>query len=598
MIPQTVLDKDIATILNSTKCFYGSYAELHQYDYKGSQSKMDEFLAIAKQHFGKSTEVDLLKAKVIFPNLDGGYDFNFGNATLAGGVTYSERDWHTLFYFDARDFNDYCVVYHELAHAMQIEMRLFNHQIVNDVFNNNLSREDYDKISGKKKYRLQYLKYLTETHADVFGEACVLLRAKNFVERIDFSRRLKARIGNMFINGINDDSRSYPSSRFYTDFRAKLQIIKEVNRWYRSGEIADFIDKNGNINFEKLAIRTKEIVLKYTNSPKTFYDLLMKDSYKKTDVWKAKFFAALNPNWLNYKEVRHIKQTCKKHQRINDNLFNIQFNPLKETDENAAILNTVCALDHAYTKFIRATSELSVDLKKFKYFNSENAVEYGRIPDSVHRLFIGRFFQDYPEEMGNKIFNEYQRGVNYALFDSHADKDTVAKISVAMREDIAARAAIWKMYRKRQENPWAKVSPKDFMQEFPVMSHKYQQKKELGTFIQLKNIIFEGTEDLSATEMYAIRKKVIDFAEQCPKEMENIDVRDIYAAYQGSDIEETIKSKARHIASFVHSVYYLDKKTFNNVMKKYASSLRKINDQTIGKTHVSATKTKNNGKGR
>ncbi len=597
MIPQKVIDKDIATILNSTKCFYGSYAELHQYDYKGSQSKMDEFLAIAKQHFGKSTEVDLLKAKVIFPNIDGGYDFNFRNASFTGGITYSNRNWHTLFYFDVRDFIDYCVIYHELAHVMQHEIKLFNHQNVNDIFDN-LPREDYDKISGKKKYKLQYLKYLTETHADVFSEACVLMRAKNFAERIDFSRRLKARIGNMFIDGINDDSRSYPSSRFYTDFRARLQIIKEVNRWYRNGEIAHFMDKKGNINFEKLAIKTKEIVLKYTNSPKTFYDLLVKDSYKRTDVWRAKFFKALNPNWLNYKEVSHIKQTYKKHKRIDDNLFNIQFNPLKETDENAAILNTVCALDHAYTKFIRSTTEYSLELGKFKYFNSENAIEYGRVPDSIHRLFIDRFFQNYPEEMGNKIFNEYQREVNYALFDSHADKDTVAKISVAMREDIAARAAIWKMYRKRQVNPWEKVSPRDFAQEIPAVSHKYQQKQELETFKQLKTIIFEETEDLSTTEMYAIRKKVIDFAEQCPKEMENIDVRDICNAAQNQDIEDIIKSKARHIASFVHSVYYLDKKTFNNVMKKYASSLRKINDQTSGKAHISAPKTKNNGKGR
>ena len=596
MINKSLVCRDIEAVLNSTKCFYGSYAELHRYDYKGSQTKMDEFISIAKLRFGENTEKALLRDKVILPNIDGGYDFNFVNVSDAGGITYSNKDWHAVLYYDVQDFYDRYTVYHELAHVIQESKRLFNPKIVNDIFQNNFSNYDYEKISGKKKYKLQYLKYLKETHAEVFAAACLLLRAKNFPERINLSRRIKARIGKMFLNGFDDGYNTYTSRKFYTDFNSKLRVVKDVNRWYRNGEVANFIDKQGNIDFENLALKVQDIVLKNIDSPKEFYDLLYHNSFKQGTFYKAKLFKMLDPKWLRLREVENLRISFRKHQRISDNLLSMKFQSLPETDEDAAIVNTVCRLDRAYTKIIRGCTEYSVDVEKFKYFNSENAVNYGRVPDSIQRVFLSRFFQDYDQDEGEKIFGEYQREVNNAIFDSHADAEITAKIAAAMRDDPNVRSAVWNMYRQRQQNPNAKISPKDFAYDFPVVSHKQQQKKELAIFNRLKYIFFKKADDFSDVEVHAIRKKIINLAECSPEKMENIDVTDIYQTTQDDEKKQMIKLLARHISSSVHALYYIDKDAFNNVMIKYAATLRKLNDKTIGDSHFYATKTKNNSK--
>ncbi len=595
MLNKSVLYRDINSILNSTKCFHGSYAELHSYDCKGSQNKMEEFISLAKEHFGKDVIKYLLRDKVIFPNIDGGYDFNFGNAAFTGGIAYSNNKWHTVFYYDTKSWDDCYTIYHELAHVIQEDERLFDSETINNIFHKSYFERNFTDISKKKRYKRQYTHFLKETHAEVFAAACMLLRADNFIETVNYSRRIKARIGKSFLGGLANDKITYPSEKFYMDFDARLKIVKEANRWRINGKSADLIDKHGNINFYNLAEKAKEIVLNYTYSPEQFYAILNDNYDISLKFLKAKLFAALNPNWMNSGEKNEISRQLKRHKKINDDLWGRKFVLLPESDDEAAILNTVCQLDRAYNKLLYCSRKYSAEVSEYKNFNLEFCVNYGRVPDSVPVMYIDKFFQNDNKNEGRNIVANYQREVNNILFDSHADKNIVAKLVVQMRNEPSVRTVIWNMYRERQKDYNAKIKPQNFAADVPAISHKKQQKLELVAFDYLKNMIFKNFDNLSEEKAYAIRDKIIDLAATDPKKLENIDVSDLYRPYDSMSVKKEVKSCARYVASFVHIAYYIDEQTFTNVMKKYHSTFKKFNAQNKDNLPLCAIKTKNNG---
>ncbi len=592
MVAKSLLYKDINSILNSTKCFYGSYAELHNYDRNGSQNKMEDFINIAKKCLGKDAEKSLLRDKVIFPNIDGGYDFNFRNAAYTGGIAYNNNGWHAVFYYDMKSWTDCYTIYHELAHVIQEDSGLFDNKTLTSIFNESY----FNNALGKRKYKKQYTHLLKETHAEVFAEACMLLRAKNFMERVDSSRRIKARIGKSFLDGLDDERSTYPSNRFYTDLDARLRMIKEANRWYINGEIDNFIDKNGNINFEYLAEKTKEIVLKYTYSPNKFYGILQNYGVDEKKIIKAKLLSALEPGWLDYSRRSKLGEELRHHKKINEDLWNKKFYPLPEKDDESAILNTVCRLDRAYSKFMIFSREYSADVVEYKIFNPEFAVAYGRLPDSLSYMYLDKYFQDNDQENGKIIYGNYRAEVNNALFDSHADKEIVKKIVATMRNEPSVRTAIWNMYRERQKNPNAKIELKNFITSEPELSHKKQQRLELRTFDYIKKNLFKQIDYLPEEKVNKIRKKIIYLASNNPEKLENIAVKEFYGPVYDENERGKIKFCARSIASFVHLAYYIDKKTFCNVMKKYTSSLQKFNGEPAVRESFFTKRTKNNSK--
>ena len=594
MIEKSLLYKDMTSILNSTKCFFGSYAELHKYDQNGSQNRMEDFINIAKECLGKDAEKSLLRDGVIFPNVDGGYDFNFRNAAYTGGIAYSNNGWHAVFYYDMKSWTDCYTIYHELAHVIQMNSRLFDNKAITNIFNKLYFKNDDTNALGKRKYKKQYTHFLKETHAEVFAEACMLLRAKNFMQRVDFSRRIKARIGKSFLDGLYDDRSTYPSNKFYMDIGARLRMIKEANRWYTSGEIDNFIDKDGNINFEGLAEKTKEIVLKYTYSPNKFYGILQNYGVDEKKIIKAKFLSALDPRWLDYSRRAKLREELKQHKKINKDLWNKKFYPLLEKDDESAILNTVCRLDRAYNKFMYLSREYSADVAEYRSFNPEFAVAYDRLPDSLCYMYLDKYFQDNDQENGKIIYGNYRAEVNNALFDSHADKEIVKKIVATMRNEPSVRTAIWNMYRERQKNPNAKIELKGFITSEPEVSHKKQQRLELRTFDYIKKNLFKQIDYLPEEKVNKIRKKIIYLASNNPEKLENIAVKEFYGPVYDENEREKIKFCARSIASFVHLAYYIDKKTFCNVMKKYTSSLQKFNGETAVRESFFTRRIKNN----
>jgi len=398
---------DLRQVCEDTYAQYLCYDDIHTTDEKKDVEKYLQALKKAGYSLRQS-----LKNGIISPEYGGGLKINHFGEREEAGYTLSAKNGRSLVVVSGFD-TDYerNTVYHECAHLYQQKLNLFDLQ------------KDED-----------YRKYLREVHANTFASMVMLLKSKTVLE---YKKQQLCRIA----TGVNTFNRSSQKHFYYLSLPLELELIKDVRRKGRKNVLKSF-SKNGRLNFEKMACYTADLVEKYAYSKRQWYKILQNQSVWKYDRLKrkAKAWRILGKKYVAYdtkkyaaKQERHAFIDQQRWARVKQKLKNIP-----QIDEEACILNAVCAIDVWQTKLAQT----------YAYYEDLNSVVKNQ---TVY------FEQKYKDESKKSILQT--RDVIRDLYYQFAGKPLFEKLFTKI-QNIDQRDEVWAKKFEKERKVHAQLSQK------------------------------------------------------------------------------------------------------------------------------------------
>lgn len=398
---------DLQQICEDTYAQYLCYDDIHTTDEKKDVEKYLQALKKAGYSLRQS-----LKNGIISPEYGGGLKINHFGEREEAGYTLSAKNGRSLVVVSGFD-TDYerNTVYHECAHLYQQKLNLFALQ------------KDED-----------YRKYLQEVHANTFASMVMLLRSKTVLE---YKKQQLCRIA----TGINTFNRTNQKHFYYLSLPLELELIKDVRRKGRKNVLKSF-SKNGRLDFEKMACYTADLVEKYAYSKQQWRKILQNQSVWKYDRLKrkAKAWRVLGKKYVAYdtkkyalKQERHTLIDQQRWARVKEKLKNIP-----QIDEEARILNAVCAIDVWQTKLAQA----------YAYYEDLNSVVKNQ---TVY------FEQKFKADSKKNIL--HTRDVIRDLYYQFEGRPLFEKL-FAQIQDIHQRDEVWAKKFQKEKQVYAKLSQK------------------------------------------------------------------------------------------------------------------------------------------
>ena len=505
MVAKKEVYRDLDDICRLTNSWYGNYNELCQYDENGMPLKMAQFLQQAEERLGAEYKIHLLNAGIIVMAPGGGYDFNFGISTCAGGGdTYAEvgkRGNGSFFmFFGDKNDTDKHNMYHEAAHTLQQEFNYFNCDKLTKVYN--FCSKGMPHIAKKDRLpRLfadaySYTRYLHEVHAEAFAAACMILHADNEKEFARQCRKELAGSGYLSYSGLKDKNVTYPSNKYYFSFTVQKALIAQLRDEYRCGETGKYFDGNGRINFRFLAEELEKLVLEYGLSPRTFLHLLQ-------NQWRAKHYD-FEESWQHVVPVLPFwKKVCRSYYRDtrqSDNLALKQYikwqkrtipsyQKLPEVDTDICLLNTVCAVNEAYLKLDSGLKSIAVFAEDYAELDPQLAVRHCGFPAAVQDAAFLKLCDEMPDEcvFVAKLLKKYRQRINAVDF-SRVDTETVCTI-LAKMQSPSGHEKVWELARRKADEPWLDIHLQAFGRQ-PDKKKKDRRHQSYALFFKLRHYLF------------------------------------------------------------------------------------------------------------
>ncbi|MBO4285242.1 MAG: hypothetical protein J5895_03320 [Alphaproteobacteria bacterium] len=320
MLNKEILIKDLDDICKQTDARWFCCEDIYTKNIVEDEAKFTEIFRMA----------GLLKRDILFRHYasleyGGGLRFNYKNVLGSGYTLVCPQKYKALVVFAGfeTDF-DQTTIYHECAHLYQRKHGFFT------------------QTSSNGSYR----KYLKEVHANVFASMVMLLRAEDV---LSFKQQQLYCLA-LDIEGFNRNSKE---SKFYISLPVVMELIKAVRREGRLNTREKF-SKNGNLDFEKIAFWTADLVKECAYTSHEFYQIVHGEYFSSYDMLKQKAKA-----WHMLGERYIMMETNKQKKRKDDYAFiseqrrlqtDCKIKPLPEIDEKAKIINAVCAIDVLNTR--------------------------------------------------------------------------------------------------------------------------------------------------------------------------------------------------------------------------------------------------------
>lgn len=324
MLNKETLIQDLDVICRQTDAEWLCCADIYTSNISEDEAKFLE----AFRHAG-FLKKDILVGRYASLEYGGGLRFNYPDL-IEGGYALPVADKYkalTVFAGFETDF-DQVTVYHECAHLYQRKLALFGKK----------------EISNEK-----YRKYLKEVHANTFASMVMLLRAEDVLT-------FKKQQLYCLASDIQTFNQRTKKNIFYISLPITLELVKAVRSEGRSN-MANRFSKDGNLDFEKIALYTADFVKKHAytnfeffqiinNMPSSSYDMLRQ---------KAKAWHQLGERYVS-NEQQKIQTRKDGYQRISDQRriqTQNKIKPLPETDDKSKIINAVCAIDILNTRLMQ-----------------------------------------------------------------------------------------------------------------------------------------------------------------------------------------------------------------------------------------------------
>ncbi len=533
MFSKKRLYQDINQVCSLTDAVYGSYTELHKYDKNGSPVKLLEFINKAQKLMGENAAYYLYAGGILRQQMGGDYDFCFpSDVAEGGGVTVNQlgikdgKDYRLVLFFDDKTLQDRYNIYHELGHLMQYRFNMFNHKDIRQIYNFmdkgiKAKKTSFGNLTKRFVSANNYQLHLYETHANAFATACMLLRCQNQKELRSQSLDCYLRAGNIFFEGVRDPQKIYPAMKYYSALPVQKATIREVNNWFKTGEINKYKKKNGDIDFGALAFKTREITLKHAYSPRTFSQFLKQKIFashpSSEQGWRHSVpEAALL--WLTRKlynpDQASLDQRTKRHEQIDLQRRCPAFEPLPEKDEAAKLINMCCQIDNAVVELHNCCETIDIEIENHDEFDLNHAISAGHLPDSVVETVEKRLMFEHgiSEEEAQILLKPYQDNINKILSKEY-DTDAVLSIMDFMNT-TNGRNQIWEMYYQKNADPETEIAPLDIVEKQEKPSKKEILKKEVKCFKDIRNIITDtlcqSVPNSEKTNFSEVQRFVID----------------------------------------------------------------------------------------
>lgn len=599
MTPKERLYRDIEQICSKADALYGFYTRLHSYNDLGQPTELPEFIERARKLMGDRAAVYLYNAGIIRQQQGGEYDFSFPPTVAdGGGMSYNRIgdedgfDYRMTYFFDDRTANDRHNIYHELGHLMQYRLNMFNTREINRIYRFlskgcNKKKMPKSEIARRFAKSSSYTNYLLESHANAFADACLLLRTENRGERIRQSISCYLRDADTFFEGLTDTDKEYPGMKYYASLPVQKAVIREVNRWFKNGELSRYKDSAGEIDFDAVALRMHDIVMEKAYSPQTFKQFL--------DMNFTAFHPKNEQGWRHFvpeaaaariiclfdgKTRRDLQLLTDLHEDIDLTRRVPAFRPLPEKDQAAALLNLCCRLDNAIVALHNCAEVMEVDIPKYDELNLDCAIYYGGIPDSVIDTLTIKMTQNYDlrQDEIEMLLKPYQKEVN-DLLNADYDENLLCNVMGAMNRP-ECREILWKMYYDRMKNPEAKICPEAIQLPLEKLSPKAMLKAEGRLFKDIRRIVMSeiGTGENGAN-INNLRLCIFNTAANDPDGLASSAFADknfklIPADRHGQILESLDK---------LHTLYFTDKNLFRQTMRKYHKVFLTLTKQTKNK---------------
>lgn len=393
---------DLNDICAETNAHWLCYDDIHTLD---AQKDADIFIR-EMGRLGYSLDVLLIK-HYVEPAYAGGFEIKHQEEAKLSGYTMNGKygNKNKLVVVAGLDEdNDKYVVYHEAAHLYQFKYNIFD-----------------------MRYRDEYRKYLSETHANTFSAMVLLLKSDSVLE---YKKRRLARIA----DGISKLNDKRAELVYYISLPIELALIKEIRRKGRKNVVREFSKKDGRLDFKKMIFFTKSLVEKYGYSKDEFEKIKKGDTYVPRYFLlksKAKSYRILGKAYWSYEMLKYRKKARYNADIEKKRLICIKekLKPLEEVDKNTRILNSVCVLDSFSVSMI-CNYNIWTSLKKLK---EDSALDIADDLDKKKKQEVKEIFE--------KMKDIYQKWQNEPYF-----QELFSKIVT-----LDGRDEVWALKEQKQK---------------------------------------------------------------------------------------------------------------------------------------------------
>lgn len=598
MVSKEVLYSDIESICKDTNAMYGCYNDLHEFGPNGEATKLPEFIEKAKSLMGNNASHYLYQAGVIRQQIGGNYDFNFPFDVMdGGGMSYNQigesdgYDYRFVFFFDDKTDSDQYNIYHELGHLMQFEHKLFQAKEINRLYkflSKGVTKKGIPQSKMTKLFvdSFAYQEHLWEVHANSFATACIILRADNEKERKKQSFDCYLRSANTFFEGLKDSEKEYPGMKYYSNLPLQKHVIKEVNRWFASGEISQYKDENGNIDFHKVALKTRDLVLKYSYSPRTFKQFLDMDFLSVHPIsekgWRRSIPEALIAATIkkihNPDQQKNTERT-DYHEQLDFSRNYPEYKPLPERDEAAKLINICCRLDDALVNLTNGLEALEIEIDTYDELDLDRLIKYGSFPHSVIKTLSNKIAEEgkTDEKTASTLLLEYKE-ITDKLLATDYDKEKICNIMNAMNQP-ALRNAVWDMYYSRRTNDDTQIDIASVQLPLQEETKRSIQKAEFQLIKDIRKIIvneiFEEGTPIETSKQHKLMQSIIETMSSEPKKLEQSDFAEklLQNLTTNEKLQEKIKPSLIESLDKIHTLYFMDTQIFSQAISKHKKAL-------------------------
>ena len=309
----------------------------------------------ASRKIGLDATQDLIENGILHPMALGEYEVNCGAVVKNGGGV------STSYGIFVSDNTDLAMVYHELAHAFQNKLDVFQRYPLQKKYDDSLEELAKKNSSLNLVDFWDYKTHLNEVHAEVFAYCAMMLRAENTLDFYKQATQAYLQSNSYTFSSLvtkNETNQNINPLFLYASLPAMKEAIKQIKQIRKTGQAKDYFDENGCLRGAKLAEFAAQIVYDKAYSPQAFSALTQKKLFVKPTQHERRIFrdafeaysvltACIIRNTLkkrkNYKQAVSLQQShdahnLKKLQNIQQNFAHYK---LSENDNEAKILNDV-----------------------------------------------------------------------------------------------------------------------------------------------------------------------------------------------------------------------------------------------------------------
>lgn len=321
MLSKETIIKDLNDICRQTNAEWLCALDIYTPNIKADEEK---FLQ-AYRKVGLSKKYVIFRTEVAL-EYGGGLKFNYHKLYSGGYTLQPSGEYQSLVLLSGFETAfDQSTVYHECAHLYQRKHDFF----------------------GKSSVRNEtYRKYLKEVHANVFATMALLLRSEDV---LSFKKQQLYCLSEDIQRFNNNDK----ESKFYISLPIVFELIKAVRKQGRAKTLQKF-SKNGNLDFQKIAFYTADLVRKYAYNQCEFEKILRGETFSSYEIIKQKA-KAWHQMGRKYVEMQHEKtmERIDHYIEVKDKRqieIDQKLKKLEETDEKAKIINAVCEIDTCHAR--------------------------------------------------------------------------------------------------------------------------------------------------------------------------------------------------------------------------------------------------------